>query len=248
MTSTRAAVRAAHHERDHDERARRDRTHRRGFALPAALMALVLIAALVAGALFMSGEELRAGRTDIAAQRALSSAEFALERTLASWDSRLNVTTRPGDTRTLATTVDRRGDSVAVAATRVHDRVFWITARGTSSADGRPIPARTTIAASARLLVPAAPLAAALTVGGAATVVGGTVDGTDATDSGRCPGERARDAAGIMAPDSTRVCGADCTTRPPAGVFGSPPVNAGAVLTSDSTSAGRVAAVLAARA
>ena len=57
---------------------------RGGFALPAAIMALVLLSALVAGALFVSTEELRAGRTDLADQRAMATAEWALERAIAA--------------------------------------------------------------------------------------------------------------------------------------------------------------------
>ena len=63
---------------------------RRGFALPTAIIALVLLSALVAGALFVSTEELRAGRGDVADQHALSTAEWALERAISDWDARRN--------------------------------------------------------------------------------------------------------------------------------------------------------------
>ena len=211
----------------------RDRAGGRGFALPAALLALVIIAALIAGALFISAEELRAGRSDLASHRALAAAELGLDRAIADWDAQLNVGLRPGQIRVLTAAADDRGDSTIVVATRVQDRAVWLTSRATSSADGRPIPARTTIAAAMRLLVPAIPLDAALSVGGAAVVDGGTVDGRD-TASGACTGDTPGDVAGILAPDTARVCGPDCATGIPAGVSGAPPLASRAGLTSDS--------------
>src|SRR5688572_9539879 len=132
--------------------ATRERAGADGFALPAALLALVIIAALIAGALFMSAEELRAGRSDLASHRALAAAEVALDRAIAGWDAPLNVGLRPGQIRVLTASADNRGDSTIVVATRVQDRAIWITSRATSSADGRLIPARVTIAAAMRLL------------------------------------------------------------------------------------------------
>lgn len=224
--------------------------HEHGFVLPAAIMALVVISALVAGALVISSEELRAGRTDLAAQRAFAAAELALERTIATWDVQLNVSARVGETRTLAVVGDSRGDTTVVTAMRTHERTFWITSRGTSHADGRPIPARATIGASTRLIVPVVPVQAALTVSGAATIDGGTVDGRDATSgagTGVCPWSAA-DIAGIIAPDSSRVCGADCATGAPPGVTGAPPVAVGGGLTSDSAAMSRAWASAAERA
>lgn len=232
---------------------------RRGFALPAAIMALVVIAALIAATLVVSAEELRAGRTDVAAQRALASAEVALDRAIATWDARLNVSARVGETRLLASSSIRSAgghtvaESVVVTATRVRERAFWLTARATSNADGRPIPARVTIAATTRLLAPTVPVAAALTVGGAATIAGGTVDGRGA-GSGGCPDgatdgpDAPGDAAGVIARDTSRVCGIDCADGLPLGVQGTPPVASDAGLTTDSATLVSVVAALGARA
>jgi len=213
-------------------------------------MALVVISALVAGALVISSEELRAGRTDVAAHRAFAAAELALERTIATWDVQLNVSARVGQTRRLSVVGDSRGDTTVVTAMRTHERTFWITSRGTSYADGRAIPARATLGASTRLVVPIVPAQAALTVSGAATIDGGTVDGRDATsgaDTGVCPWSGAG-IAGIIAPDSSRVCGADCATGAPPGVTGTPPLAAGGGLTSDSAAVTRAWASAAERA
>jgi hypothetical protein len=214
------------------------RRHRRGFALPAAIIALVLLSVLVAGALFLSTEELRAGRTDVAAQRALSAAEWGLDRTVASWDAQLNTRLQIGDSRVLLEWGEG-SDSVEVAALRVQEHAFWITSHATSGADGRAIPARTTIGASMRLVVPRSAVRAALTAAGAVTVDGGTVDGGEmrapADATGVCAALAAVGVAGIIVPDSSRVCGASCTGSPVAGVFGAPPVATDSSLASDST-------------
>jgi len=214
------------------------RRSRAGFALPAAIMALVLLSALVAGALYVSTEELRAGRGDVASQRALVAAESALESAIASWDPSRNATLLPGGRAIIARRTESNGDDVEVMATRVQRMAVWMTAVARSSADGRPMPARHTIAASLRLIVHRFPLTAALTAGGMVTVRDGMVDGADASTSGSpslaCPGDGA-DAAGLIVPDTLLACGAVCTGAVPAGVTGTPPVSTSGILTSDSS-------------
>lgn len=56
-----------------------------GFALPTALVAIVLIAVLATGALFASNQEALATRWDINDQQALAYAERSAIRTIASW-------------------------------------------------------------------------------------------------------------------------------------------------------------------
>jgi hypothetical protein len=214
---------------------------RSGFALPAAIMALVLLSALVAGALYVSTEELRAGRGDVASQRALVAAESALEAAIASWDPRLNATLLPGARATLVRRTISNGDHVEVTAVRVQRMAVWMTAVARSTADGRPIPARHTIAASLRLMAPRFPLSAALEAGGMVTVRDGIVDGTDGSAGGStslaCAGDVPADVAGIIVPDTLLACDATCTGSVPAGVTGTPPVSRSATLTSDSSAA-----------
>lgn len=214
---------------------------RRAFALPAAIIALVLLSALVAGALFVSTEELRAGRTDLAGLRARAAAEWALDRAISEWDTQRNTKMRVGTSETVDARIDARGDHVEVSATRVQQRSVWLTARATSRADGRAIPARHTVSGALRVVTPEFPLGAALTAGGTVTVNGGTVDGRDVAEpggSGECSVDTATSGAGIATPDSTRVCGVSCTGAAPDGVYGVPPVTMATRLTSDSSTAG----------
>jgi Tfp pilus assembly protein PilV len=210
----------------------------RGFALPSAIITLVLLSTLVVGVLFVATEELRAGRSDVADQRALALAEWGVEETIRRWDSQQNTTLAVGTTVAAALPATIGGDRVDVTVTRVQQRAVWIVARSAVS-DGRAIPARRTIGVSLRLVGPSVPLRAALTSGGAVTVRdGGMVSGYDVTPPGSHSGlcaEALPEVAGIVAPDSTRVCGSECTGTVPEGVVGMPPIGIGGAQGSEST-------------
>ena len=209
---------------------------RRGIALPAAIMALVLLSALVAGALYVSTEELRAGRGDLATERALAAAESALERAVVSWNSQRNTSLTVGTSAIVERWSSGSGDRADVTATRVGLKTVWLTAAATSGADGRTIPARRTIAASLRLVGPRFPLTAALTAAGKVTIRDATVDGQDVPAGGElpaaCADEPNADASGVLLRDALLACGATCSGGAPAGVTGSPPVAVDASLTS----------------
>jgi len=211
---------------------RRGQPH--GFALPAALLSLVLVSALVAGALFVATEELRAGRGDGADQRALSAAEWALDRAILTWDSRRNVTQPVGRPDTVTADYGPPNDSTVVVAVRVQRRAVWMTATATRGGDGRAIPARHTVAASLRLVNDPFPTSAALTTNGEVVVDGGVVDGRPpgaVGDSAECT--ESASAAGIRVPDVSRVTCPSCGTSSGAGVFGLPPIDSSGI--TDST-------------
>jgi hypothetical protein len=200
---------------------------RTGFALPVAIIALVLLSALVAGALFVSTEELRSGRGDASDQRALAAAEWALDRAILAWDARRNTAQVVGATAVLVAELTPPNDSVRVTATRVQRDAVWMTATATRGGDGRGIPARHTIGASLRLVGAVVPMRAALTTGGSVSVDGGVIDGRDAVPAGAtdsiCSG--AADAAGISVSDASKITCLTCGTSPATGVFGTPPVD-----------------------
>lgn len=202
-------------------------SERRGFALPAAIIALVLLSALVAGALFVSTEELRSGRGDASDQRALAAAEWALDRAILSWDPRRNMAQSVGSTAVLVAELGAPNDSVVVTATRVQRNGFWLTAAATRGGDGRGIPARHTIGASLRLVGPVMPARAALTTAGAVSIENGLVDGRNVAaadaSSAICTGGAA--AAGVAVPDASQVTCTTCATSPGTGVFGAPPID-----------------------
>jgi hypothetical protein len=221
---------------------RRGQPH--GFALPAALLSLVLVSALVAGALFVATEELRAGRGDGADQRALSAAEWALDRAILTWDSRRNVTQPVGRSDTVTADYGPPNDSTVVVAVRVQRRAVWMTATATRGGDGRAIPARHTVAASLRLVNDPFPTSAALTTIGEVVVDGGVVDGRApgaVGDSAECT--ESASAAGIRVPDVLRVTCPSCGTSSGAGVFGLPPIDSSGI--TDSTFATAIGTMVA---
>lgn len=60
---------------------------RPAFALAAALMALVLIAVLVTGAMFAANQDSRSGAAEMLDQRATAFAELAVLTAMSSWDA-----------------------------------------------------------------------------------------------------------------------------------------------------------------
>lgn len=211
---------------------------RPGFALPAAIMALVLLSALVAGALFVATGELQSGQGDTADQRALAAAEWALDRAMLEWDVQRNTLQAVGAT----TVTDEPGPSpnerMVVTTTRVQRLAVWMTATATSG-DGRSIPVHHTVAASLRLVAPTVAVRAALTSFGSVTVNGGLVDGavissrdsaTFVDTTGVC---RDRAGAGIASIDTSQVTCVTCSSTS-TGIFGSPPIDAISALDSAS--------------
>src|SRR5688500_1489721 len=210
---------------------------RRGFALPVAVITLVLLATLIDGVLFVATEELRAGRSDVAEERALAAAERAIDDAIAQWDPLRNTAMDVGTVVVAPAPAVSSGDRVDVTIARTQPRSLWIVARAESQ-DGRAIPARRAVAASLRLAGPSVPLAAALTAGGAVSVDDrSAVVGFGASPSPRhaqlCADAPPRSAAGVLAPDTTRVCGPTCGDVL-TGVTGSPPVDQSIVAPEDS--------------
>ena len=109
---------------------------RAGFALPAVLFALLLIAALVAGAFGAATEETRIGSAASARQQALLSAESAIEATITVLSIATDDSIGAGETRSRP--VDGLGLPVVVYVTRLDSSLYWLVAQagGTSSSFG----------------------------------------------------------------------------------------------------------------
>jgi len=112
---------------------------RKGFALAAVLMALMLLAALVASVFFAATEETRIGAAGAGKQLALMAAESAIESTLAAW---------PGDTTdpigipgVRSRTTDQPGTTVTITVTRLDSTIYSIVALA-ASASSQPVAAR----------------------------------------------------------------------------------------------------------
>ena len=99
----------------------------RGFALAATLLALLLVAALVAGVIFAAVEETRIGAASAARERTLTAAESAIEAAVAGGEGWLNQ--KVGLAGARQSTIDWSGVSVAVTTTRLDSSFYWIVAR-----------------------------------------------------------------------------------------------------------------------
>ena len=99
---------------------------RKGFALAAALLAVILIGALVGVVLFAATEETRTGSVIAGRETALRAAESALELTIAGLGA------SSGDTAGFIGTKSRRldglGAPVVVYITRLDSSLFWLVA------------------------------------------------------------------------------------------------------------------------
>ncbi len=100
---------------------------RQGFALVAALLAIVLIGALVSGAMFATTEETRVGTTGVAREVALMSAESAIASLVSS--ATLNLPTTIGVPGTLSQRSDISGHPVITYVTRLDSTIYWLVAQ-----------------------------------------------------------------------------------------------------------------------
>jgi type II secretory pathway pseudopilin PulG len=100
--------------------------NRSGFILASALLALLLIAALVAGVFYASSEATRMGAAAADRQLALGAAESAIERTLRAWNAASGSSLRIGASYQ---SDDAEAEMpVALYITRVDSVVYWIVA------------------------------------------------------------------------------------------------------------------------
>jgi Tfp pilus assembly protein PilX len=97
-----------------------------GFVLVAALLAIVLIGALVAGAVFAATEDTKVGATGIARDVALIAAESAIGITIR--DRLADLPTVIGTAGTSSSRVDGRDAPAIVYITRLDSTIYWIVA------------------------------------------------------------------------------------------------------------------------
>ena len=104
-----------------------DLKQRRGFALAAALLSLMLIAALLAGVFFAAMEETRISGVSGSKQVALSAAESGIEMTIRDW--RGTSADPIGVDGTRVSEIDAFGTPVGVSVTRLDSTIYWIVAQ-----------------------------------------------------------------------------------------------------------------------
>jgi Tfp pilus assembly protein PilX len=99
---------------------------RAGFALAAALLAIILIAAILASLFFAVNEETRTGSASGRADRALAAAESAIEIGLRQLEVERADSLAIGKVGSKTVEVD--GSTVALHTTRLDSSLFWMVA------------------------------------------------------------------------------------------------------------------------
>lgn len=109
------------------------RSNHDGFVLVGVLLAIVLIGALVAGALFVVTEDTRAGATGAARDVALIAAESAIGIT--TRDGLAGLPAVIGTAGTMASRVEGSGVPVLVYITRLDSALYWVVADVAANSD-----------------------------------------------------------------------------------------------------------------
>jgi hypothetical protein len=188
---------------------------REGFALAVAMVAIVVIGALIAGAFFTSTQEYRIGpkladgSACVCSRRSgRHAAHPGLDQAAQSVDGHRATLNNPD-------TFKITGGSYAVRrVTRLDDYTFWVVSDGYAGPAGS-LASHHQVNAMYRLAYPKFNILGALTVRGQVEVQGSSrVDGTDEipaqwTTSGICPAP-AGGVPGVAAPDTTIVCSGTC--------------------------------------
>src|SRR6188474_3658678 len=98
---------------------------REGFAMVIAMIAIVVIGALIAGAFFTSTQEYRIGRNSLVAQRAYSAAEAGVTQPIQGWIKAINLSMANGVTGPRDSLPIPGGGYAIRRVTRLDDYSFW---------------------------------------------------------------------------------------------------------------------------
>ena len=165
--------------------------HRNGFALMVAMIAMVIIGALVAGALFVSTQEYRISRNTLHQERALAAAEAGTAQALQDWkinpfDQNWGATKMrsTGDTMSLQYSLPN-GSRADVRITRLNMATFLVVSDGATSTTDRQLNSRRRTGLLLRERIPNLPAYGAVNARGTTVLTGsGAVVGNDLTPAG----------------------------------------------------------------
>jgi len=186
----------------------RGRPDRGGFALPVAVLALVVVGVLVTAGFYMAQQETRIGVASQNSSMAFYIAEQGMNEVLANWSAAEYSQIPLWDTATVTGTITQGGYTVNVY--HLTDRLYWVESEGQVTQGGRLAGATRKMGLLAKIRTAWIDPPAALTTRGE-TDVGGTamVNGYDSIpgpwrDQGMCTGTGA-DKPGIMTDSTDQV-------------------------------------------
>ncbi len=182
-------------------------SHKRGFALPTTIFALLVLAVLITGGFYMARQEAQIGAASENAFMAFYVAEEGISQVVANWDpAAFSALALWGDT-TLTGTLSQGAWTVEV--TRMTGRLFFLESSGAVSRGGVLLSgAKRRIGSVIRATVAEiSPAAALITRGSTSVRAGAEVDGFDQTPPGwspLCTGPT-ENRAGILTDDASQI-------------------------------------------
>ena len=191
----------------------------RGIALVAAIVALVVIGALVAGTFFISSLEQKTAENSVDAAQAYQAAEAGIVKNVANWDTGNNSLAVDGST-TIAQDSVAKGTYFNVTISRLNGSLFLLKSVGTKNGTTQ------SLAMVLRTVTVNPSVNAALTAKGNVSVGGNsTINGTNTTPTGWSGCASAPDMGGIRTSDSVSTNGNPTITGSPAKIQGDSSVN-----------------------
>jgi hypothetical protein len=201
---------------------------RRGAALLLALFALIVLATIVSGSMFVSQQEYRGSRNTLIEQRAFAIAEYGLNSEVSNWDRSRNLPPPTGmgvgafDTTRIYIA---SGDSARVSIKRLSDNVFWVVSEGRANIGAAVLESARQTSAFVRIAYPSIRAKGAITsagnVGliGNATVIGYDTDPTGWTQCASIPSDTV--PAVVVAPGANVSIAGSAQTSVPAVAYDS---------------------------
>lgn len=187
---------------------------RRGAALMLALFAIVVLATIISGAMFVSQQGFRASRNTLVEQRAFQVAEYGLNAEVSNWDRSRNLPPPTGmavgDTVTTRIYVSA-GDTARVAIKRISDLGFWVVSEGRANIGSKALEAGRQTGAFVRVAYPSINPKGAITsagnvrVQGAGEVNGYSIHGDTALHWSQCASLPHDTVAAVVVPPSGTV-------------------------------------------
>jgi hypothetical protein len=179
-----------------------------------ALLLLVVMSVLSAGAFVAARQTFRSGRNTLVEQRAFAVAEFGLNQEVAAWDSRRNLPPSKGGLPTGAIDSSRVyvavGDSARVRITRLSDMVYWVESVGRANIPNPDLTSVRSVGAHVRLAYPTIVPKGAITTAGDLDLNGSAlVDGRDNVPAqwtaAECADLRGADQYAVVVPPGARA-------------------------------------------
>ena len=189
-------------------------TARRGAALPLALLLLVVMSVLSAGAFVGARQTFRGGRNAVVEQRAFGVAEFGMNQEVAKWDTRRNLPASKGGMAVGGIDSTRvyvsAADSARMRITRLSNMLYWVESVGRASIPNPMLTSVRSVGAVWRLAYPTITPRGAVTTAGDIKLTGAAeVDGRDNVPpqwtAAECADMRGPDVHAIAAPPGASV-------------------------------------------